>query len=161
MIHQSEGASVRLTSRITRAAPPIPVDDGTAYLAADIFDRLFGLLKRRLWGMTLEWRDEPAGSADHAHLGQMNARLFECAAALDHIHAALGPDIARMSQIERELRLTRAVADQPDLSTERPSVQPFAAPCSSRIRRGAATPAGIGASSDNPSLAVAMAASSR
>ena len=127
MIHQSECASLRPARRMPRAARSIPVDatrlsvaesprpsvvdDCMTNLAADVFDRLFGLLKRQLRGMTLEWRDESMGEVDRSHLCQLNARLFECAAALDHIHAALGPDIARMSLIERELRLTRAAAD--------------------------------------------------
>lgn len=135
MIEQITGSADRLTGRMPRAVRSVPVDrtrlaaaeivrwaavdDRSVHVAAEIFDRLFCVLKRQLLGMTLEWREDPAG-ADHAQLHELNARIFECAAALDHIHAALGPDIARMSQNERELRLTRAAAGGADAGACRP-----------------------------------------
>jgi hypothetical protein len=74
---------------------------------ADIFDRLFDLLKKRLRSLTLEWRGRYGQSSEHSDPQALNARILECAAALDHMHAALGPDIARMRQTERELHRTR------------------------------------------------------
>ncbi len=123
MIHQRGVATLRSPGPMRRAGGAVPieeapvpvadaprwsgVDDRATSRAADIFDRLFGLLKRQMLGMTLEWRDEPALAADRTALNELNARISEFASALDHIHAALGPDIARMAQNERELRLTR------------------------------------------------------
>jgi len=96
--------------------PPVPAAetpreavgaDCTANFAAEIFDRLFDLLKRQLRALTLEWRGGYGQPSEHSDLRALNARILECAAALDHMHAALGPDIARMRQTERELHRTR------------------------------------------------------
>lgn len=84
----------------------VGIDFATNF-AAQVLDRLFHLLKRRLAALTLDWRDEYGQPSEYSHAQIMNARILECAASLDHIHAALGPDIARLCQAERELLRTR------------------------------------------------------
>ncbi|HVC00717.1 MAG TPA: hypothetical protein VND80_00800 [Steroidobacteraceae bacterium] len=109
MIYSDVDRTGQAAERASAAEEPRKalLDDCTANFAGDIFDRVFDLLKRHLRVLTLEWRGGSQPSSDHADLQAMSARIHECAAALDHMHAALGPDIARLRQTERELHLTR------------------------------------------------------
>lgn len=94
----------------------LPAADGTddaigvefaTHFATQILDRLFHLLKRRLGALTLDCSGESGQAMEHSPAQIMNARIWECAASLDHMRAALGPDIARLCQTERELLRTR------------------------------------------------------
>lgn len=109
MIYSHVDRTGQAAERARAAAGPreLRLDDCTANFAGDIFDRVFDLLKRQLLVLTLEWRGGSHPSSEHADLRALSARILECAAALDHLHAALGPDIARLRQTERELHLMR------------------------------------------------------
>ena len=82
-------------------------NDGVAAIGADILDKAFCLIKRQLQAIMIESRVDRADPVEPLDPRELSARILECTAALDHVYAALGPDIARMRQTERELHCMR------------------------------------------------------
>ncbi len=78
-----------------------------ANVATGVFDKLFCMLKTRLRAIAVE-SGGATSSSDHSGVQAIKARIFEFAAALDHVHAALTLDIVRLHEAERDLHQVRA-----------------------------------------------------
>lgn len=79
-----------------------------ANAATGVFDKLFCMLKTRLRAIAVESGGAATSSSDHSGVQAIKARIFEFAAALDHVQAALTLDIVRLHETERDLHQVRA-----------------------------------------------------